>query len=95
MGLFQKYFEATPETLKAESRELTERKIKRIMEAGHDDAEKTKIEAEEKLSKVRQNLAEYDLNSVLEAKATVKQAEETQAAIEAEYKEFFDVPLKK
>lgn len=93
-GAFNKYYGATEETLQAERKPIIERKIKRQFQEAVDKCINTRLQAEERIEKLRARCAEsYDVDEILSVSLDLSDAESTIAALKAEYRIMFDEDL--
>ena len=92
--LFDKLYSASKELVNELKKPLIKSQLERKFSSAYDSAEEQRIDAELKLQELRSNFKHFEINSILELKATMKSAEETKEALAAEYKEYFGKELK-
>lgn len=89
-GLFEKLYAAGKELLDTAKKPLVRNQIKRKLSSAYDDASTKIMEAEMKISKQRESFADYDINKILQEKATIRACQNLQADIKEEYQTLFD-----
>lgn len=92
-GLFEMLYAAKEEVLKNLRKGSVKRKLKRKMQAAWDSARDIKMDAEEALNKVREDLANYDCNAATKQHAQIRTAEQAMQDLEEEYKVMFGVEM--
>lgn len=93
-GIFDKLYDATDEIKKAMKKPLLKNSLKRKLSSAYDDAERQIDDAEMGLQTNREDILNYDVNTILDQLETIARCKELQTQIAAEYKELFgeDMP---
>jgi hypothetical protein len=74
--------------------EITERATKRKFASAYDSAESLKDQAQINYNKVISNLDSFDVNALVQAKATIQDAADAQDLIAETFEELFGEPFK-
>lgn len=93
--LFDKLYAAGQDVIDAARKPLAERQLKRKFQTAYDTAATEKLESEVKVQTALEDMKAYDLNSVLMAKASIRDAEYTMTQIADHYAEMFGESLTK
>jgi len=93
MSLFDKLYSASDELLKTMRKPLVAKALKRKFESSIDSAENQKIDAEEKIENLRQDLKSLNINDLLEQSNIIDSADTTIKLIKKEYKTLFGTEL--
>ncbi len=91
--MFSKLYSATKEAIDLMKKPLVERELKRKISRAVDTAKDKKIDAENGLAKLQEDIKNYDLNAYLQHRATIESADKTIAALTEHYKELFGEEL--
>ena len=92
-NLFDRLYEGASEAIKMMKKPLIIRSLKRKFQSAHDDAQKQIDAAELNKHKVYENLAEVDINVLMEHCASIRAAKEVVEDLKAEYKALFGEEL--
>lgn len=90
MSLFDTLYSATDELREKARKPFVKKKLQREFQSAIDSAEMQKIEAEERLQKLQENIKEYDLNRYLEIILKIEDCERTIVALQKHEKEMFN-----
>lgn len=93
--LFDKLYAAGQDVIDAARKPLAERQLKRKFQTAYDNVVTTKLESELAVQSALENMKDYNLQRVLEAKAAIKDADYTMEQIAAHYAEMFGESLVK
>ena len=94
-SLFDHLYDGAQEVLKGMQKPFVMRSLKRKFEAAYDQTLLRVDEAYAKLTKLREKIGDYPLQEVIEQREIIRQATNTQLAIETEFKELFGKDLQK
>lgn len=87
--MFDKFFNNKAEVLKVQQKPMIENKIKMKLTSAYDNSVSQSYEAELKLSELRSDLTNYDLNSIIEQLDTLAALEIKKKQVRDEYKAMF------
>ncbi len=93
-SLFEKLYGVTEEARKLLKKPLVKSKLSRRLHASYDDCEEKKIENTVEITKLEENLEEFDINSFLQKKNNILMLERQQDWIKEEYKKMFGKEMK-
>jgi hypothetical protein len=88
-SLFDHLYEGAGEILKGMQKPFVKNALRRKFEAAYDQTLLKVDEANARLTTLREGIKDFPLQQILEQRLIIKAAMDTQAAIEAEYKELF------
>jgi hypothetical protein len=94
-GKFDEMYNVSDEDLKAKKKDTVKSKLMRKLESAYDDATDKIIDENERLEKVYDDIENYDVNIVIQAKFEIEALEDTQKIIKDEFSKLFGIELKK
>lgn len=92
-SLFERLYKGTKEVFDAIKMPLIKRALKRKMAEAVDSAKSQKLDAELSLTKLQEDIQNYDLNKYLQLTAKIESADKTITVLSEHYKELFDEEL--
>ena len=90
MCLFDRLYSATDELREKARKPFVKKKLQREFETAIDSAEMQKLEAEEKLQQLQENIKNYDLNKYLELRSDLEAIERTIEVLKEHKEEMFN-----
>lgn len=93
-GLFDKLYAAAKEVYDEARKPLVKNKIKRKLSSAYDDACAKISEAEMKIQKSREDFDNYNINTIIEQRMLISQAEQLKELVREEYLELFAKEMK-
>ena len=91
--LFENLYNQTDCDRKRNAQPLIEKKLKRQLDAAHDDAESKTIVAEEKMDALIADFANFDINAILKLKQEIDACVRVQKDINDLHVKYFNVDL--
>ncbi len=90
MCLFDKLYSATDELREKARKPFVKKKLKREFETAIDSAEMQKLEAEERIHALQNDIKSYDLNLYLELRSDLEAIERTIEVLKKHKEEMFN-----